>query len=454
MLSVELWIDLISVLVSCGIAFLFCSPRHSHPFIAYLLFHVVFFSLRLIAIAGGDPTLFASWGPGYEPVTIEEISRAATLADFGLLAIAIGCALAALRSTAAASVDTGDPEVQTLSAAHVNRVCTITLPVGLVAFLYLTRNPFVEFQRSSGDEFQLSSAVTTLQTWMGLSLIALIYVNGFQKRFLLPLLIYLGVMMMQGYHRFRVIIPVIFLAQVWLDRSNRRWPSLPIVGLMLSLFFISVPLKGIGRMIQRGESIDSVASFAYDEVSRMFESQDTNQEFFDQFACTVALTDRAEYMAWGSTYLPLLTLPIPRALWPEKPGLGDHFNEITTSSRPMARCGMISTLLGESYMNFGLLGVIIVPAICGYILTRLYESAYRHPYYSVSRFAFIIVSCNLIQVYRDGLSSLFIFTLLNMMPLCLIVALHVIRPFSAFAPFDDWSERLVRPAGHSLRRRG
>lgn len=443
MLTGAIFIDVVSIVVSLAIALTLCKPRHSHPYIAYLVFHVLFFSIRLLAIAGGDPTMFSSWGPGYEPISMEEISHAAMLADVGLLALTLGCAWASRRSQSGRHDLPRDYEVQTLSAAHVLRVCLLTLPIGLVAFVYLTRNPFVEFQLRSDGESQLSSSVTTLQTWLGLSLIALVYVYGFQKKFTIPLLLYLGIMMIQGYHRFRIIIPVIFLIQVWLDRSNRKWPSLPVVGLLFALFLVSVPLKGVGRMIQRGESMDSVASFMQDEIANIFVSRDTNQEFFDQFACSVALADEKEYMAFGGTYLPLLTLPVPRAFWPEKPGLADHLRDISTTRRPMFRSGMITTLMGESYINFGFLGVVVVPVLIGYLLTRLYTSAYKNSYFTVVRFSYVVLSCNLLLVYRDGLSSLILFTLLNMMPLCLIIAMHWLRPYSEIKPYAEWSGSMM-----------
>ena len=44
---------------------------------------------------------------------------------------------------------------------------------------------------------------------------------------------------------------------------------------------------------------------------------------------------------------------------------------------------------------------------------------------------FMLLACNLIQVYRDGLISLFVFVVINMMPLTAIVALHFLYPLLA-----------------------
>ena len=68
--------------------------------------------------------------------------------------------------------------------------------------------------------------------------------------------------------------------------------------------------------------------------------------------------------------------------------------------------------------------------LTAYWLARVYFKAYRGSYYSVLRFGYLLVACNLIQVYRDGFMSLFVFTLINMMPLAIIVILHRLVPGS------------------------
>jgi hypothetical protein len=90
--------------------------------------------------------------------------------------------------------------------------------------------------------------------------------------------------------------------------------------------------------------------------------------------------------------------------------------------------GMIVTYLGESYANWGYLGIVVIPYLTAYWLARAYFRAYRSHYLSVARFIYLLVACNLIQVYRDGLVSIVIFTWVNMMPLMIIVTLHYIFP--------------------------
>jgi len=152
--------------------------------------------------------------------------------------------------------------------------------------------------------------------------------------------------------------------------------------------------------------------------------------FLDEFACALTLLDQQNKLYFGSIYLPLLTLPIPRAIWPDKPTLGAAIREMSTRSRPMAASGMTTTYLGESYANFGVAGIFLVPPLLAYFLARFRRWAYVRPYDSLVRFSYVLLSVNLIQVYRDGLLSIVVFTFVNMMPLVLIVLAHAALSFS------------------------
>jgi len=72
---------------------------------------------------------------------------------------------------------------------------------------------------------------------------------------------------------------------------------------------------------------------------------------------------REDYL-YGSTYLAAITIPVPRALWPDKPGLcggrasKTFYNNKATWAIP---CGS----LGEAYWNFGVYGIIGVFFIFG-----------------------------------------------------------------------------------------
>jgi hypothetical protein len=109
--------------------------------------------------------------------------------------------------------------------------------------------------------------------------------------------------------------------------------------------------------------------------------------------------------------------------------MGDFILEISKPTRPVAKIGMITTFLGDAYANFRHFGLILVPYLLAYWSGRAYFRAYRSNYMSVARFSYLLLACNLIQVYRDGLKSIVTFIAANMMPLFIIVLLHPLASF-------------------------
>jgi len=125
------------------------------------------------------------------------------------------------------------------------------------------------------------------QTWAGLSLLALIYWYGLRPSLVISVSAYLCWVIYQGNFRFRLLIPLILLMQIYVDRRGRRWPgALGLAGLLVCalLFF---PLKGIGQRLQEGEPIGDVWKSALAEVVSVFRGDHPDEMILDQFCqCT------------------------------------------------------------------------------------------------------------------------------------------------------------------------
>ena len=264
--------------------------------------------------------------------------------------------------------------------------------------------------------------------WGGLALLALIYWYGFRWWLISPMAINLFIMAIQGYHRFRVIIPLILMLQIYLDRKQKQWPRAIVLVPLVVVLLLFFPMKTIGKMAQEGASLTEISESSSQVVLETMSGEHADQQVLDQFASALTLMDNAGTLYYGTTYLPLITSPIPRQWWPDKPGLAEYIRDYSVPTRPMFEMGMITTFIGEFYLNFGYFGIITMSYFTAYSLARIYFHAYRSNYFSVVRFSYLLVACNLVQIYRDGLISLFVFTLVNMMPLAVIVILHLIKP--------------------------
>jgi hypothetical protein len=446
------------VTVTCSIVALVRLGRigHSHPASIYLFFHLTIVTLRLVALVFADsPTLFSGFGSQFAAVGPDELARAAFIADLALVMMSAGSIKAARDDVARLITTQRRPPgpVRLLSIKKIWIMVALTAPLGVFILLNNAMVPGSEsYVRVDPREWAGSSWFLLPRTWPGLGLLALIYWYGFAWWLIAPMSLYLLLMVYQGLHRFRVVLPILMMVQIYLDRRRQRWPSAGMAVLLVTAVLVFFPMKTIGRMMQQGESLSSIASRSGEIVSNALSGRVADQLILDQLASGLSLSDAGGHLYLGRTYLALVTLPVPRPLWPEKPGLADHIEELSTAQRPMAKAGMVLTYLGEAYVNFGWFGILLIPTAIGYGLSRFYFVAYRAPYLSVLRFAYLITACSLIQVYRDGLVSLFVFTFVHMMPLVLLVLLHRRRSRWS-APAGETRPTVLAPAGRMARGR-
>lgn len=424
-LSTAVVVDLL-VLTSCAAIVLSKgSAGHSHPAVIYLLFHSLVVTSRAYAIERGAPT-FLSGVAGYSGATEAEIVRAVLYADMALAAATFGWMSSRKRPQKEGrriecERDRNDwSGWRQLRWRPIRTVAIVSLPVGLLALLRFGFVPGLGTPSATSTSSYLTIAVT----WPGLVLISLIYYRGFRASLLVPLSMYLLVIAIQGYGRFRFIVPLILLAQIYLDRRRRRWPDLRIGVVLVASLLLFFPLKQIGRAIQSGEDAGSIGSSTLDSVADAVAGQAGDQVILDQLALTLSLADESTRVFLGLPYLNVVTLPVPREVWENKPGLADHLRDISNPSRPLDTLGSVTTLSGDLYLNFRLPGMLLLMFVLARWSAQLYEAAYRRPYRSVGRFAFLLFSCNLIQIYRDGPIAVPVFVLVQMLPLVAILLLH------------------------------
>jgi oligosaccharide repeat unit polymerase len=95
-------------------------------------------------------------------------------------------------------------------------------------------------------------------------------------------------------------------------------------------------------------------------------------EMFRELLFVVRTQSHGMAPQYGTTYFTQLVNPIPRAIWPGKPvadaGLimARAYGAVDSKGEPFMTVS--PGFLGEAYLNFGFLGVLIVPALAGLIV--------------------------------------------------------------------------------------
>jgi hypothetical protein len=388
-----------------------------HPLTAYLLFHLYSFTYRLFQILGGSPLMYTDQANA-EAISPDEIIRAMLWADAALILFVAASWWAHQIFEAKASQPI---ERRVLNPNIAKAVGLFCLPLGAYFFYIVKTTGFVASIDSASTGY-----VQAMSMWPIGVIGLLIFAFGFRWHLLVLAAFFLGAVALQGYHRFMLILPLLYFAALYLQTQRRRWPTIPIVVAAFFLGLVFPRLKYIGQALQYGDTREAMAQFsqAFVKDKQSYTEFATTEDFLDQFAGGLSLIDSNERKFWGSTYLAIITLPVPRAWWPNKPGLADHLQEISTSGRQYNIEGRIITYLGESYLNFGYAGLILIPALMGYILTVLCLHATAGPMQRLGRYLYLVFFMALVQTFRDGVLSIFVFTFVHNMPMLFTWILH------------------------------
>lgn len=201
-----------------------------------------------------------------------------------------------------------------------------------------------------------------------------------------------------GFNRF-LVLPLVLLAWFWPLVSSSRTGMLQVVfglailasylGLkggekergkkflfltFIGIAFAVVVLVGVGlwrQYAQRAEILDT-------SVSAAVINNTVGSGNFFPLERTALIIDRVpDRGGWvfGQSYVNTLFTPIPRTLWPGKPeiGLGLHVKRVIYE-RPTFTNGYPPGLVGEAYINFGVIGVLLIPFLAGAFLKIFYNS--------------------------------------------------------------------------------
>ncbi len=393
-----------------------------HPLVIYLLFHFYSFTYRLIQILGGAPLMYTGQANA-EAISPEEIIRAMHWADAALL-LFVGASWWAHKVFEAKADQPILRRVLNLNIAKA--IGLLCLPLGAYFFYTVKTTGFVASIDSAATGY-----IQVMSMWPIGVLGLLIFAFGFRWHLLALTAFFLGAVAFQGYHRFMLILPLLYFAALYLQTQRRRWPGILMVVAALFIGLVFPRLKSIGASIQYGDYGNAIAMVqeSFGKKGNEYEVAAT-EDFLDQFAGGLSLIDGNDHKFMGSTYLAILTLPVPRAMWPNKPGLADHLQEISTSGRRYDVEGRILTYLGEAYANFGYFGLILMPAALGYLLTMACLRATTGPMLRLSRYLYLVFFMALVQTFRDGLLSIFVFTVVHNMPMLFTWILHLVPGFA------------------------
>jgi hypothetical protein len=113
----------------------------------------------------------------------------------------------------------------------------------------------------------------------------LVFAFGFRWHLLALVAFFLGAVALQGYHRFMLILPLLYFAAFYLQEKRRRWPTVPIViGAAIVALVFPAEVHRSGASIWRHPGGPSQFSQVFIKEKQGYGEILATEDFLDQFA--------------------------------------------------------------------------------------------------------------------------------------------------------------------------
>lgn len=398
-------IDITVLSVSTWLLFQYGKISIYHPATTYLIFHLFAFTTRLLFLANGAAYFLGGQIDYFTEIENYEIVKAALLADLGFISMTTAWLSESNRKIAIVP----PKSVLIMDENSLKLVLFITVPLGIWGIFSQLYIPGIGKAQLDFGAWSESSYVQNTQNLLILSYLLIIFKYGFQRYSLVIICICLFILSFQGQHRYRVLVPCLFLLFLYLHQQQKRWLSPRFIIFILIGILVFLPMKYVGKLIQRGASKEELIEFASEYRESLGIGANADFSFLDMYASTITLIDQHDKYYYGTTYLNLLLMPIPRPFWESKPSLVQWISDVSTPSRNLKELGAIPTIYGEAYVNFGYLGIMFIPFLFAKYSARWYFSIlHTHPQ-SANLYLYLYFAAIMVQVYRDGLNAIIIF---------------------------------------------
>lgn len=417
-ISLSLVIDVIVVTIALACILAVSSRSIFNPSLWWLALHIYTVTFRLITLCLGSESM---WEIGIQSNT--EYVKAAAAADLSLIAVALATIwVSKCHHNSKAPLE----HIQSKSHLSVRAgwiISILCLTIGgyaLIKFGYIAsaaRDSGIDISAVDLGRVEETAIPITIAGFAVQGALLQCAMCGFTRlrlMILLPLLILTAV----NLARTAFVLAVCLALLIYLTR--RGWRSIPrswAIGMVLLavVWFVQKPIVG---GISEGKGLDEIWSSVHDYLAQSAEDKSSiDTQFLDMQATFMASADEIGKRYLGATVVPLLYLPIPRFLWPDKPRINQPEVELSSQVRQIVRVGMVPTLSGESYVNFGWAGCALIPFLYLFAMQKAFRHVEGHSVTSTSRWVYLIFLICMVQVFRDGLNSLVTFGVLTYCPL-------------------------------------
>lgn len=196
-------------------------------------------------------------------------------------------------------------------------------------------------------------------------------------------------------------------------RKNHRFAVIFICALVLVF-----PVLGLFRL----ETVGDVSS---DEIINIITKlkdyyKTANYDTYQMLIATCQATDKCGF-TYGRQLLGTLLFFVPRSIWPGKPvGTGAYVSEMLNFNFS----NISAPIVAESYIDFGIVGVIVFAVIAGTIVARIDDSFWNKGFEKINagiKIGYIYFAAYFVFLLRGSLQSTFSYLVAYFVMLILVV---------------------------------
>lgn len=397
------------IFVGTGIVYL-RDPSASifHPVTFYLLFHGLVFVARPIS----------AWYYGFDQIynamkftpTITDKVEALICTNTALV-VFVGVCLFLIREPLYFKQDAYDLIQRRMLS---ERFLLVALVLGGIAAysIYWTLDFMQSDQAISELDLRTGARVMTATNgyfyaagWMLATIVAVIaYLGRFRLWSFAPFVAF-AIFRFAAGQRGAVVAAAVMMALLYMFEKRRKWPTLAVVAAAIPAILAFDAIQA-----DRGIALREAFGFEISETDRRRYAVVRDERFLESM--DIGMLEMVEFLTWSipeksGSYdyflgnLQILTEPIPRALWPDKPA-GAPIKMFDLYSHAVTVNGVMS-VPGMGWMYWGYPGVVIWAAVFAFIYGSAYKAFALSRQSNLAVIAYMVFLSTAVVAYRDGL---------------------------------------------------
>ena len=265
-----------------------------------------------------------------------------------------------------------------------------TSPIRFVSSSIQQSNPFINYLYSS--QYLLASSF------------AILYAFQKKRRFLLlPLFLIIFALFATIGFRYILVVMIVFLVFYRYLKKNEIPKLKDIFFLILIIFLMFLVVGGIGAMrgFLRSGNLTNVRDVL--NLETIWNEFGYNLNIYQPFYAMIVNIPKYHNYTYGFTYYLAIVQPIPRGLWHNKPaGIPNLGSAIFGGNPQPSESGQAYPIIGDFYINFGLIGIIILMSLFGLSLKILWKYLEIYKYNNWVKIIFSLSSGYLVQLVSRG----------------------------------------------------